>query len=167
MDIGLRRYFTCGLRRENSKDSFLFCLRPKDAYSRRRGRRRAWGVGASWRFRTFREPACCRVFVQYRRVVFVGFGGGIAAAHTSRYRQYGFGWLLRGAFDFCEFFARFCRVACFRQIFRLCRQFVGEFCALCACGFCRQVFGFAGEGTPRFFAGTPQGCCPRRKKTAS
>lgn len=167
MDIGLRRYFTYGFRRENSKDSFGVCVRPKGAYSGGRGRRRIGGVGASGRFRIFREPACGGVFVQYHRVVLVGFGGGIAAAHTSRYSQYGFSWLLRRAFDFREFFARFGRVACFRQIFRLCGKFVGEFCTLCAYGFCREVFGFSVEGTPRFFARTPQGGCPRRKKTAS
>ena len=65
MDIGLRRYFTYGFRRENSKDSFGVCVRPKGAYSGGRGRRRIGGVGASGRFRTFREPACGGVFVQY------------------------------------------------------------------------------------------------------
>lgn len=166
VDIGLRRYFTCGFRRENSKDSVGFYIRPEDAYPRRCGRGRARGVDASWRFRAFREPACCRVFVQYRRVVSVGFGGGIAAAHTSRYRQYGFGWLLRGAFDFCEFFARFRSFAFRRQIFCLCRQFVGELRFMRARGFCGEVFCLAGEGAPRFSARTPQGGCPCRQKTA-
>lgn len=166
VDIGLRRYFTCGFRRENSKDSVGFYIRPEDAYPRRSGRGRARGVDASRCVRAFREPVGGGVFVQYCGVVFVGFGCRNAAAHTSRCRQYGIGRLLRRAFDFCEFFARFRSFAFRRQIFCLCRQFVGELHFMRACGFCGEVFCLAGEGAPRFFARTPQGSCAGCKEAA-
>ena len=103
VDIGLRRYFTCGFRRENSKDSVGFYIRPEDAYPRRSGRGRARGACAFCAcFAVRQKRAYVRdVYGEYVRLVSLGyfdvpFGAARASRVVRHLRRNGF---LRHAFD--------------------------------------------------------------------